>query len=466
MEELDIIPFKSSCIIDATVPGSKSITNRAMILAAMRNGDTLLNGALFSEDTEIMIDCLIKLGFAVAYNKEASWIKIKGADGSIPEKNASLYVGNAGTAARFLTAFLALQDGGSYKIDGCEAMRKRPMSGLIDALTQLGVSFEFLEEEKHFPFVMKTTGIKKNNVSVDASASSQILSALLQIAPVIARKNNIPFSVELLGETVSHPFVKMTLFMIEQFGWKIPEFLQSPYVFDGCTLDVELKTSVSIPPVFEYKIEPDASAASYFLMLPFVVGGSIKVKDLTLNGLQGDALFLDTLEKENLLAGKPEDDGVLSQAGTSRKGVNINFNAISDTFLTLAAITPLLDSPTTISGIEHTRKQETDRIAAMANELSKIVGEENVSQTNDSLSVIPISLDALRKRVSMLPSKRIRIKTYHDHRVAMSFAILGCFDLFGDGTPWVIIEDPRCTSKTFPKFFDELNKIRSQANAS
>ncbi len=456
--ELAITPFTASGCAHAAVPGSKSITNRALILAAMRNGDTLLNGALFSEDTRIMIDCLVRLGFAVAYNEEAAWIKIKGAGGKIPKTDAELYVGNAGTTARFLTAFLALQKNGSYKIDGSEAMRKRPMSGLIDALESLGARFEFREQARHFPFVMRTQGIGVPGVSVDASASSQILSALLQIAPVIAQETRSPFTVSLAGETVSHPFVQMTLSMIRQFGRTVPAN-GSPYVFDG-------SMEGASDALFTYPVEPDATAASYFLMLPFVVGGAIRVDGLVLDGLQGDADFAGVMNQLGLLDTTKDGDGVVSRAGISREGASVNFNAISDTFLTLAAVTPLLDSATCISGIAHTRKQETDRIAAMAAELAKLVGDGNVTQTEDSLTVKPIGIEALRKRVFALPGASVRIATYKDHRVAMSFGILGCFDLFGNGKPWIVIEDPLCCSKTFPHFFDELDAVRNRLKKS
>lgn len=460
MEILPIKPFCRFRYACVTPPGSKSITNRALILAALRSGTTRLSGALFSEDTRTMIACLQTLGFRLVADERLKTIEICGQGGNIPADSAELFVANAGTAARFLTAMLALKVGGCYKLDGTEAMRKRPMAGLTEALGRLGCEFEFHGERGCFPFTMRTHGISSCEIDADASASSQILSALMQIAPVAGTRNGVgTFDVFLKGKTVSRPFVEMTARMIEQFGGAV-EARGNVFTCGGAYGEGD----------FDYAIEPDATAASYFLILPFVHRRSeVCVKGLSSEGLQGDAAFAAELSipPNDLLQCTQQSDAAgksdcFVSAGTATRGFNIDFNAISDTFLTLAAVAPLLDAgtPLTIRGIAHTRKQETDRVAAMAKELSKIVGAENVSQTEDSLTVLPVSRDAIRARVDALPGKKIRIATYRDHRVAMSFGVLGTFDLRGDGTPWLAIEDPKCCSKTFPNFFEILESIR------
>lgn len=459
---LPIAPFGNFRRASVVPPGSKSITNRALVLAALRAGTTQLSGALFSEDTRAMLDCLRKLGFRVAADESARTIRVDGLGGEIPAARAELFVENAGTAARFLTAFLALKNGGEFTLDGNAAMRRRPMAGLLDALARLGCEFEFFGERGFFPFKMRTHGIRAAEIAVDASASSQILSALLQIAPVASRQNGRGiFDVFLKGKTVSQPFVKMTERMIAQFGGGI-EARGNAFAcgggFGAGTLN--------------YAIEPDATAASYFLILPFLHRGSeIFVGGLDCDGgLQGDADFAFALSEppNDLLSatqicgnGNGGNGGIRVVAGTSRRGFSVDFNAISDTFLTLAAVAPLLDvgTPLEIRGIAHTRRQETDRVAAMANELSKILGAENVSQTEDALCVRPISRERLRERADAAPNGRFRIETYRDHRVAMSFGILGTFDLRGNGSPWIEIADPACCAKTFPEFFDVLGAL-------
>lgn len=457
---LPIKPFRNFRRASVTPPGSKSITNRALVLSALRTGTTRLTGTLFSEDTRTMIECLRRLGFHVEADEAQRTVEIVGLGGEIPASRAELFVANAGTAARFLTAMLAVKKGGEFFLDGSEAMRKRPMSGLLDALARLGCEFEFHGECGFFPFTMRTHGISAREITVDASASSQILSALMQIAPVAGTQNGTGlFDVFLKGETVSRPFVEMTARMISQFGGGI-ESRGNAFTCGGAYGKGD----------FDYAIEPDATAASYFLILPFVHRESeICICGLDTNGLQGDSAFALELSAppHDLLSVSLGENGNTPlcrvTAGTATCGFDIDFNAISDTFLTLAAVAPLLDAgtPLTIRGIAHTRKQETDRVAAMATELAKILGKENVSQTTDSLTVCPIPRTELRSRADAAPGGKIRIATYRDHRVAMSFGILGTFDLRGDGSPWIEIEDPECCGKTFPDFFSVLEKIRA-----
>jgi 3-phosphoshikimate 1-carboxyvinyltransferase len=409
---LPILPFTNPLRGSITLPGSKSITNRALILAALAHGTTTLHGALFSRDTRIMVAALRALGFDVTTDEQALTITITGRGGEIPVREATIDVGNAGTSARFLTAFVCLHPNGVYHFDGDEAMRRRPIGALLEALEAQGAR----ASSRSFPFTLHTAGLPGGTVSLDASESSQMLSALL-MAGTHARS---PLSVTLHGAVGSKPFVVMTEAMVKQFA----------------------------TPPSDYHIEGDASAASYFLALPLVTRGSLQIPNYR-GELQGDFKFRTVLEKVGLQFSEASGTPTVSYDGQKRLiGLDQNFREFSDTFLTLAAIAPLLEGPTKISGIAHTRKQETDRVAGMANELRKL--GQHVIELEDSLEIHP------RPLVS-----GVEIETYHDHRFAMSFGILGCHDLHGDGRPWLTIKDPACCSKTFPSFFDLLADLQA-----
>jgi 3-phosphoshikimate 1-carboxyvinyltransferase len=394
-ERLPIVPFTRHVRGSVTLPGSKSITNRALILAALARETTTLHGALFSRDTRLMVAALRTLGFDVQTDETALTIKVIGRGGEIPAREAKLEVGNAGTAARFLTALVCLRPDGTYHFDGDEAMRRRPIGALLEALESQGAK----ASARSFPFTLKTAGLCGGPVELDASESSQMLSALLMVAP----HAKAPLTVKSTGDAGSKPYVAMTEAMLKQFA-------ASPA---------------------DYAIEGDASAASYFLALPFATGGQLAFTNFG-GPLQGDVKFGD----------------VVAAIGSARHAVTQNFREFSDTFLTLAAIAPLLDGPTKISGIAHTRKQETDRVAGAARELKKL--GQHVIETTDALEIHPRPL-----------APGVEIETYHDHRFAMSFAILGCHDLLKNGRPWLTIRDPGCCAKTFPAFFDLLAGLRA-----
>lgn len=399
---LPIQPFTRPARGTVTLPGSKSITNRALILAALGRKTITLRGALFSRDSRIMVAALQTLGFAVQTDETALTITVTGRGGEIPVREAKIEVGNAGTAARFLTAFVCLRPDGVYHFDGDEAMRRRPINALLEALQSQGAT----ASSPSFPFTLKTAGLRGGLVEIDASESSQMLSALLMVAPLAPQ----PLTVKLKGEAGSKPFVRMTEAMVKQF---------------------------TAQPT-DYAIEADASAASYYLALPLVTGGTVTLPGLRAagEGLQGDSAFADVIVRV-----KQRPPGTL---------LDLNFREFSDTFLTLAAIAPLLSGPTRITGIAHTRKQETDRVAGMARELIKL--GQDVVETEDSLTITPRPLKS-----------GVEIETYHDHRFAMSFGILGCHDLHGDGRPWLTIKDPACCSKTFPDFFRLLASLREKS---
>ena len=442
LDPLPIQPFSRPARGEVALPGSKSITSRALLLAALCEGTVNLTNALFSEDTEIMVRALNALGIKVTADAAAKTMSVSGRGGRIPVESAELFVANAGTAARFLTALCAAAPHGVFRIDGGPQMRRRPMKGLIDVLRAQGARIACTGAEGFFPLTIEAHGLSGGEVKIDASESSQMLSALLMVAPMAQKK----LGVSLLNTTVSIPFVTMTLrMMVEGFGQSPPFIIKATN-----TSFFPQRPYTRIGP---YNIEIDATAASYFAVLPIVTGGELKINDVLLDdlALQGDFRFIRLLDESRLLAGV--NWGLIPKPlrrGESRKGVAHDFKAVSDTFLTLAAIAPLLEGPTRITGIAHTRRQETDRVAGAARELRKL-GQEVVEEV-DALTITPRPLKA-----------DIEVETYDDHRFAMSFAILGCHDRWKNGQPWLRIKNPGCCAKTFPDFFTVLEAVRQRS---
>lgn len=388
-----------------------------------------------------MAEALRRLGFSVEEDEAAHRIRVDGRGGGIPAAEAELFTGLAGTATRFLTALCASAKAGVYRIDGVAQMRKRPMRGLLEALRALGADIRCAGEEGFLPLEIRASGLRGGPVTIDASESSQMLSALLMVAP-LAEKAVVATPVGGLRM----PFVRMTLLQMAQFG------------VAGVSGD-EAAGSIAVDPAGyrspgEYAVEPDATAASYFAALALVAGGSLRLDGLARadRSLQGDVRFLDVLAKCGAVV-QDDDDGITVSFAPfgRRRGVAHDFSGFSDTFLTLAAIAPLLEGPTKILGISHTRRQETDRVAGMAAELRRL-GQE-VVEAEDSLEIHPRPL-----------RKGVTVETHGDHRFAMSFAILGCRDVRGDGTPWLSIGDPACSAKTFPGFFGLLDAVRAKSS--
>jgi len=421
---LPITPFTHPVSGTVNLPGSKSITNRALLLAALCPGETLLRGALFSEDTRLMAAALRDLGGTVIEDEATASMTVRGLDWEALPDRATLSVGLAGTAARFLTALLAAAPRGVFQITGTPQMHRRPMRELIEALRTLGAQIDCLGEEGFLPVEITARGLRGGQVALDASASSQLLSALLMVAPLATA----PVTIDRVGH-VRHGYVTMTLRLMQAFG--------QPTAVTP-TGDHHALTPTPYRSPGEYAIEPDASAASYFLALPQVTGGTLDLPGLPLPGvgLQADAAFAEVLTRvRQRPPGTPIDE---------------DFHAISDTFLTLAALAPLGDAPMRLTGLSHTRRQETDRVAGMARELTKL-GQEVVEE-EDALTITPRPL-----RDGQV------IETYGDHRFAMSFAILGCHNLHGDGRPWLTVRDPGCCAKTFPHFFTLLEQLRRES---
>ena len=432
---LPITPLAQPPHARVQIPGSKSITNRALILAALAEGQSVLTGALESEDTRIMTECLLRLGFDVRANSAEQTITVQGRGGQIPAGSAELFLGNSGTSIRFLTAFAALGKG-SYRLDGVERMRQRPQQDLLSALQQMGVSAVSEQNNGCPPLQVTGTGaLPGGRVSLNAEASSQFLTALLMVSPYALEEMEIA----IIGHL--RPFyVDITRRMMEHWG----------------VTTRQLAGPVEESPVFQtpagqryaaqsiYSIEPDASSASYFFAAAAVTGGTVTVPGLGDEALQGDVKFATDVLVEMGCTVISNANGITVTGPTGGKlhGVDRDMSAISDTSLTLAAIAPFADSPTTIRNIAHARKQECDRISAACTELQKL--GVRVEERPDGLKIWPA--EAL---------KPASIHTYNDHRVAMSFAVAGL------RSPGLTIEDPACSAKTFPDFWQRLELLRA-----
>ncbi len=432
-----IRPFQQPVRGAVALPGSKSITNRALVLATLAEGTTSLTGVLFSRDTDLMLAALDKIGVGLQIDRAARTVTVEGTGGVIPVSEASLEVGNAGTAARFLPALLAMHPGGRFFLDGDPAMRDRPMAALLDSLVALGAEVVPAGQPGHLPFTLRSQGLRGGHLALDASASSQFVSALLMATPYA----DAPTRIEAVR--LRPAFIRITVAMMAQFGVEVTGSEEG-------VLEVPANRPYRSPGV--YAIEPDVSAASYFMALPLVTGGTVSLPGLPLNSLQGDAAFEEIVRALGGDVQRGPEGWRISANAVEAPGLDRDFSHFSDTFLTLAAIAPLLRSTTTIRGIAHTRAQETDRVEAMATELRKTGCR--VETTDSSITIHP-DRGALRQAAA----KGVQIETYEDHRIAMSFAILGCADLGPDHQPWLHIHDPLCCRKTFPDFFEKLASL-------
>lgn len=407
--------------IEVDVPGSKSITNRALLIAALADGKSVLRGVLFSDDSRHFLQALIDLGFEVEIDEENAVVTIVGCGGMIPKSDAQINVGSAGTAARFLTAYLGLSKG-SYHIDSSEQMKKRPMQELLMALEDLGAQISFKEEEYHFPFVIGNDGVGRHEVTIDVDKSSQFLSALL-IASVLFHED---FTIHVKGHH-GMAYVKMTIAMMEQFGVKVNKQSEETFCIPGDSAYVAR----------EYRIEPDVSAAAYFYAMCPVLSVPAKVHHVHWESLQGDTEFLHVLEQMGCKSVEEKEGIRLYPPEEKMRGGTFDLSAFSDQALTLAAISCFADAPVTITGIGHIRYQECDRLHVIVSNLT-------------SLGIACEEIDEGTICIHPGRPKACEIETYEDHRVAMSFAIPGLV------TPGVVILDPGCCRKTFEHYFDVL----------
>ena len=425
MQSITITPATQPLRGTIQPPGSKSITNRALLLAALADGTSNLSGVLDSQDTRVMVESLRRLGFLVQQDLKNCSCTVRGLAGHVPAQSAELWLENSGTSIRFLTSLCALGQG-RYLLDGVPRMRQRPIADLVNTLQQLGAHIACQHPETGCPPLTvdgSAGSLRGGTATIQGNISSQFLSSLLMAATACPQAVHL----SVIGELVSKPYVRMTLRMMQDFG---ADFLAPDDLSEFHIKPRPLQHR-------DYHIEPDASAASYFFAAAAVTGGSVTITGLNRNALQGDIAFVDALEQMGCLVNWQQDR--ITVTGRPLHGIDIDMNAISDTAQTLAAVAVFASSPTRIRNVEHMRHKETDRIAAVVNELRRtgIHAEEHT----DGLTIHPGSPQ---------PSS---IHTYEDHRMAMSFALLG---LKAHG---ISILDPDCTAKTYPRYFHDLDQL-------
>lgn len=433
---LRILPIEHPLNAVVSVPGSKSITNRALLIAALAHGQTHLTNALFSDDSLYFAKALQRLGFEVTLAEASRTMTVTGLGGRIPSPKAELFIGNAGTAARFLTAFLTLGDG-EYLLDGDSRMRERPIGDLVEALAQLGGVIQPAHSGNVTgapdisavcpPLKIIAKGLRGGKTRVAGNLSSQFLSALLMTAPYA----QLPVEIELTTELNSKPYVDMTLAIMQDFGVQVQRNGYQSFFIPNARYHA---------PNGAYPIESDASAASYFFAAPAICGGAVKVQSISRQSLQGDIAFLDVLQRMGCTITESEN-AIIVQRSSSLAGVDVDMRDIPDTAQTLAVIAPFAVSPTRIRGIASARLKETDRIHAVCTELTRL--GVRVEEHEDGMTIYPAA--------ALQPAT---IQTYNDHRMAMAFSLIG---LRVEG---VSIQNPACVSKTFPEYFQVLDSLR------
>jgi 3-phosphoshikimate 1-carboxyvinyltransferase len=420
---MQIIPINHPLNATVSVPGSKSLTNRALLIASLANGITRLTNTLFSDDSCYFARALQTLGFDVQLDEANCEMRVSGLGGKVPAKYAELFIGNAGTAARFLSAFLTLGDG-AYILDGDPRMRERPIGDLVEALTELGAQLETTNSCP--PLKVIASGLPGGKTKIAGNISSQFLSALLMVAPYATS----PVEIEVITELNSKPYVELTIAIMQDFGVPVERQAYKRFI---------IQPSFYLP-LTNYKIESDASAASYFFAAPAICGGTVRVENISRTSKQGDIAFLDILQQ---MGCKIEAGNNFLEVSSpqSLNGVDVNMRDIPDTAQTLAAIAPFASSPTRIRGIASARVKETDRVHATCTELTSL--GVRVEEYEDGMTIHPCK-----------DIRTAMIHTYKDHRMAMAFSLIGL------RRAGISIENPSCVSKTFPNFFEVVDTLR------
>ena len=413
--------------IDLTIqpPGSKSITNRALLCAALANGKSCLQNVLESDDTLVMMDCLRKLGVDVSEIEGDQSVTVSGCDSRFPKDTADLFVENSGTTIRFLTGTLAMH-GGKNQLSGIERMHQRPIGPLVQALQNLGCNVKTVSKGGCPPVVIDGPAPNRYQTEIAGDVSSQYLSGLMMGMALFPQDA----SVKLTGELVSQPYVKMTQSVMKSFG------VDSQLLLESEPIKFQIGASQKYQAT-NYRIEPDASAASYFWAAAAICGGRVTVTGLNRNALQGDVHFVDCLAQMGCDVVYEHDQ--ITVSGKATRGIDIDMADISDTVQSLAAVALFVDGPTTITGVAHNRVKETDRIGDLITELRRLGAD--AEELPDGLVIKPAKLNPAR------------IKTYNDHRMAMSLSLVG---LRQEG---VVITNPACTAKTYPKYFTDLGLL-------
>lgn len=403
-------------------PGSKSITNRAIVCAALADGESRLSGVLESEDTEVMIAAWRQVGLELKHDQVAHTLEIAGCAGRLPIQESDIFVANSGTTIRFLTAALCACEG-KFLLDGVERMRHRPIGDLVAALEQLGANIVRLNSESSEcpPIRIHARGLSGGMARVNGNISSQFLSGLMMAAPM-AHSDVV---LQVVGTLVSVPYVRMTAKVMSAFG---ADVAGEP------TESIRINAAKRYRGT-DYTIEPDASAASYFWAAAAITGGTATVRGLSRDSLQGDVRFCEVLQAMGCQVDYSADQ--ITVRGGPLRGVDVDMSDISDTVQTLAAVALFASGPTSVRGVAHNRVKETDRISDLARELRKFGAE--VEEFEDGLTITPTA--------SIQPAT---IETYNDHRMAMSLALVGL------RTEGIQITNPACTAKTYPQFWDDL----------
>ena len=432
MEQLTL-PAASHAQGYITLPGSKSISNRTLLLAALANGVTEIRDLLVSDDTARMLEALEKLGVKLEKLSETDW-HVHGCNGDFPNKNAELFLGNAGTAFRPLTAALALS-GGYYTLTGTPRMHERPIGDLVDALRQIGANIECLENEGFPPLKISPANIDVSKpIKIRGDVSSQFLTALLMALPLTKQRATI----EVVGELISKPYIEITLNLMAKFAALVQRDAWQHFTI--------VANSNYFSPELIF-VEGDASSASYFLAAGAIAaksGNTVTVIGAGVNSIQGDIRFVDEIQKMGAIIIRTNLNTIeISAPAGKLKAIDLDCNHIPDAAMTLAIMALFADGTTTLRNIASWRVKETDRITAMATELRKVGAI--VVEGVDFISITPPA--------SLTPNAVI--DTYDDHRMAM------CFSLVSLGGVPITINDPRCVAKTFPEYFARFAEIVS-----
>jgi len=426
MEQLTLDPI-AKVSGEVNVPGSKSLSNRALLLAALAEGETELTNLLDSEDIEHMLNALTKLGVSYRLSDDKTQCVVQGNGGAFNvAEPLELFLGNAGTAMRPLCAALAASNVDTV-LTGEPRMEERPIGDLVDALREADAEVTYLKNEGFPPLQIKGKTLNGGEMSVDGSVSSQFLTALLMAAPLFSGD----VTIRIKGELVSKPYIDITLDTMAKFGVTVKNDNYQTFTISG--------DAKYIAPG-KFMVEGDASSASYFLAAGAIKGGTVRVTGIGQNSIQGDIRFADVLEAMG--ATVVWNDEYVEITGAPLKGVNMDMNHIPDAAMTIATTALFAEGPTTMTNIYNWRVKETDRLAAMATELQKLGAK--VEEGHDYIKVWPT--DSL---------KHAEIDTYNDHRIAMCFSLVALSD-----TP-VTINDPGCTRKTFPDYFTRFKTLYS-----
>jgi len=420
MSDMAIYPRQVREEVVVELPGSKSLTNRALVVSALADGVSILEGIGLGEDTRLMIGLLSALGIRVQLDETARTVRVEGCGGHLPEQEADLFCGNAGTVMRFGTALCCLGYG-RYRLDGVERMRHRPIGPLVDALRDLGAQIGYEGRSGFPPVTILARGLRGGQVAMRGDQSSQFVSAVLMVSPYA--KNDV--MLELLGRVVSRPYIRMTLQVMDDFGIGFVERDLQKFIVPA----------MQTYHARRYAVEPDASAASYFFAAAALAGTKVVVRGLGSRSVQGDVGFVRILEQMGCcVQQEPDVTAVIGPSDGTLHGVDVDLNDMPDVAQTLAVLGLFADSPTTIRNVANLRIKETDRLAALATELQKFGAD--VEQYEDGLTVHPPA-----------QPRPATVDTYRDHRMAMSFALAGM------RIPGVVIRDVECVDKTFPDFF-------------